>query len=104
MALYARLASDGDDNINPVRIFATSREVKRGNISPVEAYVILSLNVSEALEYDDLLARLGPPTSTTFGSTFAYLFDAIYLCKCKVAGYTTAAELENRIKSNMPLL
>lgn len=92
MAFYERIVSDGDDNISVHSALACAREVKRGTMASKAAYSALALDASEEGEFADLVALIGVVADG------GYVWDCFYLAKRKVDGYTTAAELEAKIK------
>ncbi|MGH7178869.1 MAG: hypothetical protein ACREJC_15950 [Tepidisphaeraceae bacterium] len=92
MAFYDRIVSDGGDNISVHAALACAREVVRGHMTAKDAYAALVLDSSEQAEFDDLCIRIKDAPDG------AFVWDAFYLAKRKVAGYLTGADVEAKIK------
>jgi hypothetical protein len=92
MALYDRLAADDATNISVQGMVAVLRQIGRGLMTEKEAHDALGLTADEQVEFSDLLATGAAKWDPNF------VWDVLYLCKRKTAGYTSGAELEAKLK------
>lgn len=90
--LYDRLAADDATNISVNGMVAVLRQIGRGFMTEDEAHKALGLTTDEEkTEFSDLLA-------TGAAKDPEFVWDVLYLCKRKTAGYTSGTELEAKLK------